>query len=661
MASSNLSIKQYRSEFGDSGVQIFNGIISNADEYLYNLRGAALMRTIEEMRRGDATVRAGLVAVKQPIVAANWYAKAGGETDDDLQASNLVDHTFTNIINWKQTLQEILTMLDFGFSVFEIVLDIRVVDGVDRVVPVKIAYRKQTTIQAWETQDHKPGITQITSAGQTVSIPNEKLLIFTHQQEGDNWEGVSILRSAYGDWYYKKHLEQIEALQQERQGLGVVKIKHPNNAKPEMIAQAEKAARNIRANEQAFIREPGDGWDISFMDMNAKTLADPTKAIARHDRNILKAMQVQYIDIGSAGSSGSFSASNDQRRLLEQQDQSIAYQIASRVTEKVVKLICDLNFNLDTYPEWAVGKIGEDNLVEFATVYKTLVDAGGINPSEADEDHLRQLVELPERVTDDGAQEDDADTSDDKIVETEPPEKAEPKKKEVKASAKHPVAASISSRDYPGLYDGTGVNPDDLGCIMLDVEPLGILTHVPTELHDDLVQATTRHDHAMGAVAETEAHVTLLYGLLENGNVWKDKVDAVLDDWSIDTVTIAEVGYFETPDSYAVIAHVEMTPELIDGHERLTLLPHIQTFSEYKPHITLAYVNKDADIDDWVDYLGTAYNGKTVKATDVNYGDEPDKPKTTKASAQVFAAAKYLKKLVTRELYGTKDDTSDAA
>lgn len=660
MASKKLSLKQYRSEFGDSGVQIFNGIISNADEYLYNLRGAALMRTIEEMRRGDSTVRAGLIAVKQPIIAANWYAKAAGETSADKEAAALTDHVFTDIINWKHTLQEILTMLDFGFSVFEIVLDVVQVDGVDRIVPVKIAYRKQTTIQAWQTQDNEPGITQQTAEGKTVSIPEAKLLTFTHQREGDNWEGVSILRSAYGSWYYKKHLEQIEALQQERQGLGVVKIKHPANAPQKMIDEAEKAARNIRANEQAFIREPGEGWDISFMDMNAKTLADPTKAIARHDRNILKAMLAQYIDIGSAGSSGSYSASNDQRRLLEQQDQAIADQIASRVTEKLVKLICDLNFNLDTYPQWVVGKIGERNMTDMATVFKTFVDAGALTATEEDEDHIRQLMELPERVSDEGKQEGDTDDDDDKVLETDPPKKAEPTKKDVKASAKHAVAASISARDYPDLYEGTGVNPNELGCIMLDVEPMEVLKHIPAELHDDLVQATTRHDHAMGAVAETEPHVTLLYGLLENGNVWKDKVDAVLDGWSIGTVKIAEVGYFDTSDSYAVIAHVETTPELVDGHERLTLLPHIQTFSEYKPHITLAYVNKDADIDDWVDYLGTAYNGKTVKTAEVNYGDKPETTKGTKASVQVLAAAKHLNKLVTQELYGT-DGTPEAA
>ncbi|WP_407107253.1 phage portal protein [Rhodococcus aetherivorans] len=215
-----------------------------------------------------------------------------------------------------------------------------------------------------------------------------------------------------------------------------------------------------------------------------------------------------------------------------------------------------------------------------------------------------------------------ADESDDDGDGPDDESKSGPSDKTLRTNASR--QKQVSANDFPGLYDGLDIDPNDLGCIMLDIETLDVLKHVPEDLHSELVEATARHDHAMGAVAETEAHVTLLYGLLENGNVWKDKVDAVLSDWSIDSVKVEEVGYFETPDSFAVIAHIKKTPELIDGHERLTLLPHIQTFSEYKPHLTLAYVSKDAAIDDWLDHLGTAYNGKTIKAKGINYGDLPD-------------------------------------
>ena len=189
------------------------------------------------------------------------------------------------------------------------------------------------------------------------------------------------------------------------------------------------------------------------------------------------------------------------------------------------------------------------------------------------------------------------------------------------------AANQISARDYPDLYDDMEIDPDNLGCIMLDLEPMKVMEYV--EAHEDDLFENPKWDQ--GPVpAETVPHVTLLYGLLENGNKWKKKVDMVLKDWSVKSVTVEEVGYFDTPDSYAIVAHLEKTPELVDGHERLTLLPHISTFSEYKPHMTLAYVKKEADPKIWVKALNKVYKGKKIKASAINYGD---KPKDTKKNA----------------------------
>lgn len=184
------------------------------------------------------------------------------------------------------------------------------------------------------------------------------------------------------------------------------------------------------------------------------------------------------------------------------------------------------------------------------------------------------------------------------------------------------VQNQISSRDYPDLYSDMDIDVDDLGCIMLDLEPMEVLSHMPQSSENDLFE-NPKWDQ--GSVpAETVPHVTLLYGLLENGNKWKNKVDQLLDGWNLDSVKIDHVDFFDTPDSYAVIAHLEKTPELVDGHERLTLLPHINTFSEYLPHMTLAYVKKEADVNVWVDTLNKVYAGKTVDAAGINYGDEDD-------------------------------------
>jgi hypothetical protein len=183
----------------------------------------------------------------------------------------------------------------------------------------------------------------------------------------------------------------------------------------------------------------------------------------------------------------------------------------------------------------------------------------------------------------------------------------------------------VSANDFPGLYDDIDiVDVDKLGCIMIDTGTVKVTKFVE-DGKADLIEATDGSDHAMGAVAEKEAHVTLLFGLLENGNIWKDKVDTVLEGWTLDSVTINDVTAFDLGDSYAIVGLIKKTPELIDGHERLTLLPHIQTFSEYKPHLTLAYVEHDqATADKWVKALRAEYKGAEPSTKGINYGDKPD-------------------------------------
>ena len=106
-------------------------------------------------------------------------------------------------------------------------------------------------------------------------------------------------------------------------------------------------------------------------------------------------MAVQYIDIGSAGSSGSYSASTDQRRLLELQDQAIASQIAARINAKVVKAIVDMNFNVTDYPKWKVGQIGQENVQELTEAVAKMTSSKLLTPTDQDEEHVRKVLRFP--------------------------------------------------------------------------------------------------------------------------------------------------------------------------------------------------------------------------------------------------------------------------
>ena len=264
-----------------------------------------------------------------------------------------------------------------------------------------------------------------------------------------------------------------------------------------------------------------------------------------------------------------------------------------------------------------------ENILEFNDLEPTMENGFIVSllmPEEQDEESEAEYIPA-ENVSVENGKNADKNVND-TVYDSKPNELADDHLPSL-AAHEDELTHSISVMANPDiLKDIETVDVADLGCIMIDVEPLEVLKYIENG-EDDLVTSTDAHDHTMGAVGETEAHVTLLFGLLENGNVIKDNVDAALDGWNTPDIKISEVDFFDTPDHNVIIAKVEKTPELVDGHERLTTLPNRQTFSEYTPHITLAYINKDVEPQKWIEPLAKVYNGKTVAAIGINYGDEP--------------------------------------
>lgn len=192
----------------------------------------------------------------------------------------------------------------------------------------------------------------------------------------------------------------------------------------------------------------------------------------------------------------------------------------------------------------------------------------------------------------------------------------------------------LNSRQFPKVYEDLGVEISGLGCIMLDVAPFGVTQFVEGGERDLFFGKTKDLKYAQGAVAEKSAHVTLLYGLMKPGPEWQGVVDQVLDGWTPPALKIAEVSFFPSnipgEDYSCIIAKIEVSDELLEGNKRLQLLPHINTFPDYTPHLTLAYINNGPSgvkwcstaREKWVQTLNEKFAGMTFPITQINYGGE---------------------------------------
>lgn len=162
------------------------------------------------------------------------------------------------------------------------------------------------------------------------------------------------------------------------------------------------------------------------------------------------------------------------------------------------------------------------------------------------------------------------------------------------------------------LPEGTAFR--DLGVVMIETEPLPSLEHMGLDAKKDLFYGEgERLKFAQGAVGEKGGHVTLIFGVHPMSGR-REAVKAVLGKWNPEPVEIEEVSHFpgvaEGSDYNVIIAKVKKTINLRDARARLETLPFNDKHPDYTPHITIAYINGDADVDKWVDTLNKVYKGK---------------------------------------------------
>lgn len=396
----NLNAKGLSRQLGKAGTQIFGGIITG-EEYNRRLTGAQALRQYDIMRRSDATIASLLKACKLPIIHADWYVDAASDDAIDVQAAEDIRfELFRNKISFTKLLRQAFTCLDFGFSVLEKTYGIhnnggRKYWGID-----DIGYRKQTTILKWETEDGGEGITQQLLTESNASIPKEKLLVFTHDQEGENYEGISILRYVFKDWDMKDKLGLVLAVALEKAGIPTPIIEAPSNASQQDIDRAIEDIQQLRSNERGYILKR-EGWGIDKLDMSGQTTEEILPAIQYYDRQIVRSALAQFLELGASTSSGSYSLSEDQSALFEKSLEALAKQVQEVLQRDLIDQLCALNYaNLPNgTPKLMFGKFSQDDIQKKSDAVSKLVQAGALTTDFDVENQVRKLLgiaELPE-------------------------------------------------------------------------------------------------------------------------------------------------------------------------------------------------------------------------------------------------------------------------
>ncbi len=389
------------SEIGATGTTSWGSYIT--DDYNPDLAGHLGIRKFDQMRRSDATVRASLRLLKTPVLAGRWFMEPATSSTRDQNVANFVWRCLIEFMSSPlyQVLNEALLMLDFGYYVFEIVFEPRIVDGEPRIVWKKFAPRHPLSITMWNFDENGGPVSieqnRLDNFGRSslVTIPIEKLIVFTHDMEAGNITGISALRSAYKHWYFKDNLYKIDAIQKERHGIGIPVIVLPANFSDKDAQLADQIGRNLRVNEKAHVVLP-PMWDLKF----AKIEGQPVDAIAsveHHDRMIMKNILGTLVAVDNARSAAA--SSPDEHQMFLKASRFVADIIATAFNKYAIPQLVDYNFSrIGGYPRLAVRRIGETTdwrALSFAI--RNLIGADVIRADDKFEDWARDEMDLPMR------------------------------------------------------------------------------------------------------------------------------------------------------------------------------------------------------------------------------------------------------------------------
>ena len=280
----------------------------------------------------------------------------------------------------------------------------------------KIPIRAQETRMHWEFDDNGGIRGMVQSAPpyyKLTKIPIEKALLFRTTSSKNNPEGRSVLRNAYRPWYFKKRIEEIEAIGVERDLAGfpimyvdpdIMRDDAPS-WKQQIFNDYKDAIVNIRRDQQEGMILPSIYDDnnnamykLELLSAGGSRSFDTDRIITRYDQRIATTVLADFILLGQS-SNGSYALSSDKTNLFSISLRSWMEIIRAVFNKHAIPRLFEANgFQTTKLPTIEFGDIESPDLGSLGNYIQVLAGAGvPLFPDDGLENHLRGLANLPEK------------------------------------------------------------------------------------------------------------------------------------------------------------------------------------------------------------------------------------------------------------------------
>jgi hypothetical protein len=362
------------------------------------------------MTNSHAGVDVSLRAAKMPILGATYFVEPFDDSPENLEIAEFIEFNLLKGIAapFLLSLEDILRMYEYGFSVMEIVLENREWApkraGANRrkyTMLKKLAARPTPTIKRIEYDDNGGPVRIIQNAVDAknktteVEIPIEKAIIFSFNKKGGNLEGKSLLRTAYQHWYYIDNLYKIDGIQKERHGMGFPVVEVPPGSKDADIQAANLLVRNVRTNEYGGATLP-PGFKFYFAKVEGQPV-NVMESIDHHNSMIMLNVMLQFLMLGiqSSGSGGRATAGSHQD-MFTKSLRYVGNLTCDWINFYLIPKLVAYNYNTDKFPRLRVRNIGETkDLQQWASAIANLIARNAVTVDLEFEQWIREIIDAP--------------------------------------------------------------------------------------------------------------------------------------------------------------------------------------------------------------------------------------------------------------------------
>jgi phage gp29-like protein len=368
----------------------------NPDE-LITRRG---MRWYDKIRRDDA-VKGAMTLKKGAVLSPGWELTPAPEDPGGEEVVEFIEYVLDHMEplygNLDDHLLQILTALDYGFSITEIVW--RTIEeppyngwwGLRTLKPRK-------PHRFWFDVDPHDNLLADGIRQDENKYPVEKFLHWGYRREFGNWYGQSDLRETYEWWWLKDNLIKWSAIYAERFAIPIATGTYPQGhpVAADIIA-FRTMLENIQANTSMTM---SDVFKVELKEAVGRGADVLERLVKAADTGIARAILMpSQLGVTAQPDVGTYAQARKHFDVLLIVVQDIQNDIARQVVrQQLIRRLVFANYGERPLPLFEFKPLQEEDENRLFTMWLAAVTAGVVDTTPQDEIHIREMTDFPERT-----------------------------------------------------------------------------------------------------------------------------------------------------------------------------------------------------------------------------------------------------------------------